>query len=142
MSRSPKFLAAHHLAARMLLNKTGIVLDADGALVRRTPLKQRTARKLAVLARLILDHRKVRLPDIEEQMFKEMMADRRYSGLVNRMQLRIELLGYHIRREWPSLCEHYEAEARGQITSLLICIQSVRRQYGNTVNNWTTALRE
>ena len=117
MSKSPKFLVAHHLAARMLLYKADIVLDADGAHLRRTPLKQKTVRKLIVLAKLILDHQKVRLPDSEEHMFREWMADKRYGRVVSEMELKLGLLNQLIHWEWDSLCERYEADAPLQSTA-------------------------
>ena len=117
MSKSPKFLASRHLAARMQLNINHIVLAEDGSFIRRRPLKQKRLRKIDVLAMLILERLEEHLPDIEERSLKDMMADRRYACVLDRMQLRIDLLGHYIQSEWPSLLKRYEADAPLQSTA-------------------------
>ena len=73
----------------------------DGSFIRRRPLKQKRLRMIDVLAMLILERLEEHLPDIEERSLKDMMADRRYARVLDRMQLRIDLLGHYIQSEWP-----------------------------------------
>ena len=119
MSRSPKFLAARHVAARIVLQTDDIVLDDDGSVIpERGNYSSNQRHNIVVLALLIIDHLGESVPELDDDTIAKVRADKGLGRTASRMQVLLLLNSDVVRREWPSLLEHYEAEARERTTAI------------------------
>ena len=65
----------------------------------------------------ILEHLGESVPELDERTLRDMRADKGTSRIARHMQLRLKMDSSVLDREWPSLCERYEAEARERTTA-------------------------
>ena len=117
MSKSPKFRASRHLAARILLNRDDIVVHNDGTVTCGRKIDGNQQFNIGISALVILEHLGESVPEFDERIFRDVRADKRTNRIASQMRMRLMLDSSVLDREWPSLLKHYEADAPLQSTA-------------------------